>query len=140
MIRIDDVILRPEDEAECRLGGMTGREALRFSMERSDYSYVFVNPKNNIPIAFFGWRNDSACCASCKAWMLSTPELERCSVFFLRHSRRVLETLLADHYSVEVLVDHSYTKAVRWLEWLGFRREGVLDHFSTYVITKGGRA
>jgi hypothetical protein len=138
-ILTDKIVLREADEAECRLGGMSGIEALEQSVLWSDHSYMITSPDGDI-LAFFGWRNDSAVCASCKAWMLSTPAIEKWSVFAGRKSLETLEALLQDHHSVTCIVDPAYRLSVRWLRWLGFRKIGSFDRFDEYRITRGGLA
>ena len=141
MIHTEDKIkLRPADEEECRLGGFaSGEDALAYSINNSSFAYAISRDGGPI-LAYWGWRDDSFVTGGCKAWMLSTPAIEGERRWAARQSRKLLDFLLSTHYAIEVIVDPSYDVSVRWLEWLGFRRDGFYDRFIKMRITRGGRA
>jgi len=112
---------------------------LEFSLARSTQSFAVLDEGGEV-LAYWGWKDDSLASASCQAWMLSCPAIERNKVFAARQSRVFLSALLDTHARVWVLVDPTYRVAVRWLEWLGFRRERVVGPFEAMAIQRGGRA
>ena len=135
----DRIELRKADVDECFLGGWASPEAaLEFSVSHSTLSYRIA--LNGEVLCYWGFAAETALSASCKAWMLSAPAIEKHRVFAARESRRLLDLLLEDFYAVAVLVDPNYETAVRWLSWLGFRRSQVFDRFVEMRVTRGSRA
>ena len=53
-------------------------------------------------------------------WMISTPELHRQKRFFLRASRQVMAAVREAVPVVRAYVETSYTRSLRWLQWLGY--------------------
>jgi len=120
------VVLREADAWECAAGGLTPEEALRKSAERSNEAWaISVDEKL---CAIWGY-SGGLLSSTCHAWLLTTPEVERHPVRFLRSSRRIVSHLLTLYPSVMVLVHRPYIKAVAWLSWLGFDRVASDDTF-----------
>lgn len=53
-------------------------------------------------------------------WLLSTQGVERHKRRFMEESRAGVVKMHALFPKLETLVDARYTRAIRWLEWLGF--------------------
>lgn len=131
------ILLRKEDVDECALNGWTPEEALAFCINNSTQSYAVM--KNEEILCYWGWAPSTFAVGGCKAWMLSTPAIENHKVHAARRSQQLLELLLLDHFSIDVLVDPRYDIAKRWLSWLGFRRVGFRYHCDEMRITRGSR-
>jgi hypothetical protein len=114
-----DVVLRPEDEAECRLLGADALQAIMTSAMNSMQRFVVMH--GDVPVAYWGWAPTSVTGRECWAWMLTTPEVDRIPVSFGRKTMLEFLGLLDCYSTINVLVDPRYTKAVKWLTWLGFQ-------------------
>lgn len=138
MIQESDIRLRWEDEEECAAGGMSPGEAVLDSIRRSTEAYTVV--WEGEVLAYWGVREDCIIGGRASVWMLSTPAMDRYPRWTARSSRYLVEQLLSDHYYLSAFVDCEYTRAVRWLEWLGFERGSKLGRFMEMHITRGGAA
>lgn len=138
MIHTDRIVLRKEDEDECALGGMTPLQAVMQSVEGSTRSWAISH--GGEVLVYWGFRANSIISGGCRAWMLSTPAIEKHRIFAARKSQALLGLLLEDFAFITVVVDPRYALAIRWLEWLGFVRSGFWEHFFEMTIERGGRA
>ena len=59
-----------------------------------------------------------------EVWLLTAPEVEGHRRKFLRLNSDFLSTVLEHHGAAVCHVHADYTKAVRWLAWLGFQQAG----------------
>jgi hypothetical protein len=135
----DKITFRKADVEECFLGGWPSPEAaMEFAVKNSTMSFKYV--VNGEVLCCWGFAAESILCSNAKAWMLSTPAIEKYRVHAARASRQLLSTLLEDFYSVTVLVDPTYDLAVRWLEWLGFSKSRDFDRYIEMRVTRGSRA
>ncbi len=119
MTQLDN--MRDEDQAECLALGVDPLRALELSRERS-YAFESVYRKGK-KVAEWGYRVDSFLTSSASVWMLSFEPAGEAKVFFARRSRELLEDLLERFETLHCEVHAKYLKAVRWLEWLGFKIE-----------------
>ena len=120
--------LRAEDEQECAAGGMSGLEAVYQSVNLSVWSSI-VKSEEGETLAYWGYAPSSFMGNSCRAWLLSTPAVEYHKRAFMEASVAYLEQLLLHYPQVYVEVDWKYTRAVRWLEWLGFYPVNIGEKF-----------
>lgn len=134
----DDIRLRWEDEEECRAGGFTPMEALRDSVARS--TMAFTSECEGEIVAYWGVREDCIIGGRASVWCLSTPAMDRHPRWAARESLWLLCALMETHYHLSCIVDVEYTRAVRWLEWLGFKRGQKIGRFMEMHITRGGAA
>lgn len=128
------VFLRDADAMECIAGGMTPRQALARSMETSDeYHAVYIDDEL---AAVWGFAYASLFSYRCQAWLLTTEAIEGHNLRFARSSSRVLQRLFERFEEVEVYAHAEYDKAMNWLVWLGFKREGACGKFLTMVAKR----
>jgi hypothetical protein len=118
---------------------MTGAEALAHSRLNSTINFTVVAP-SGVPLAYWGYRKNSALAGTCSAWLLSTPEMDKWPVTFARFSKARLEELFETNWSVDVYVWLGHTKALRWLEWLGFEQIRSVGAFTVMRASRGGGA
>lgn len=122
-------VLRKADELECLAGGMTGEIAVRRSILLSHNA--FAHYWDDELLCLWGFRYIERPW-SASMWLLSTSAVEQHPRAFARASKKVLEILQAEVYHIEVTVHVGYTQAIRWLEWLGFKRaEALNENFMT---------
>lgn len=138
MTQVSEVVLRWEDEEECRAGGFSPSEAVADSIRRSTEAYT-VEWEGEV-LAYWGVREDCIIGGRASVWMLSTPAMDRHPRWAARTSRYLVNELLEDHYYLSAFVDTEYTRSIRWLEWLGFERGTKLGRFMEMHIVRGGAA
>lgn len=56
----------------------------------------------------------------CSFWFLGTDSINKCSLSFLKESRKMLKELLNKYRCVFSLVYSENKISIKWLEWLGF--------------------
>lgn len=134
----DKLSLRFADQEECRLDGMEPEVALATYISRS--TRAFRVDYEDTTLAYWGWKDDGLCAASCQAWMLSTPEIESRPTFAARRSREFLDHLFTTHALVWIVVDPDYSLSIRWLKWLGFTVDGHNGPFLQMSALRGSRA
>jgi hypothetical protein len=133
---LSGITLRPADEAECNAGGMTGQEAIAYSVASSIESYMVVI--DDEPVAFWGYGARSFTAPMASAWLLTTIHADKHGLRLARSSRRVIEYILDKFPSIIVEVHQDHTVSCRWLEWLGFRLHASLP--SGFHLMTIGRA
>jgi len=62
-------------------------------------------------------------------WLLSSPELEKMSITFLRNCKKVLECFHTTFPVVFNYVDARNTLHINWLKWMGFTFINVYEKF-----------
>ena len=127
--------LRAADERECAAGGLTGAEAVYQSVSLSVWSYTVKSEDGEI-LAYWGYAPSSFMGNSCRAWLLSTPAVETNKRAFMEASTHYLAQLLERYPQVYVEVDREYTRAVRWLEWLGFYTVNIGERFTLMCVER----
>lgn len=128
------IVLREEDEAECRAAGMSGDAAVRMSAgESNEAFFVYLNDKL---AACWGWSSESLFSYRCQAWLLTTNEVTYHPMRFTRSSQRVLGYLFNRFEEVEVMTHHDYVTARRWLAWLGFEPIAIRDKWIWMLAKK----
>lgn len=131
--------LRQADQEECWLGGMSPEEAFKWSVDNSTEAYAILAP-SGATVAYWGWADQFIASGVCFAWMLSTPAMDQNKRWFARESKRLLSLLMESHWKIIIHVDPNYDLSIRWLEWMGFTRDGPAGSFLQMSFTKGGRA
>lgn len=135
-INVDEIVLRPEDIAECALGGLTPQEAINMSIQDSR-DYWVTRLRNGTILAIWGYKDLAIATGTIQVWMLSTTAVDHYPTAFGRLTRRTFESLMANRFMAIVHVDPRYTKAIRWLEWLGFHAEAQVGAFIQMTYIKG---
>lgn len=109
-------LLRTADFREIvRMGEGHPAGALRRCIERSVTAGIFYD--DDRPLCAFGI---VVCLDVGHPWLVGTPHLDRVPRSFLQETRRWVEEWKLQYRLLTNLVDADYTKAIRWLAWLGF--------------------
>jgi hypothetical protein len=104
------------------LTDMRPADALSFALEKSAYSFCAFDEEDQ-PIALGGIRHLAP--GRPLIWMIAaTSKLERQKKAFLQLSRAEFAIIRRIYPQLRTFVDSRWTKSIRWLEWLGFRKEG----------------
>lgn len=132
--------MRPEDVAECEAAGYaTAREALEAGIANSDESWA---------IAFGGELGAIVGVdalegrAGAYIWCLTAEVVERKRLSFWRASLAVVEQCRRRHGPLYALADRRYSRALAWLQRLGFIAAREVPHPASglphHVMTIGG--
>ena len=113
--------LRAGDEAEVRAAGLEPVEAVEISVGNSHEAWVAV--EDGVVIAAWGY-TALGLFSEAEVWLLTAPEVERHRKLFLKLNHDFLAGVLEHHGAAVCHVHADYTKAVRWLAWLGFQQTG----------------
>lgn len=127
--------LRAADEAECLAAGMTGAEAVKHSVDNSDwYEAVYLNGQLAV---VWGYARGSFFTPSCVAWLLTTDLVEEHKVWFAKSSLRCLRYLFEtfEEVLIEVHLDHKLARD--WLSWLCF---DAVSHNNGFMLMKAKRS
>ncbi len=111
--------LRAEDDAECVAAGMSGLRALEVAIGISHQAWVALEGERVIAAWGFGADN---LFGEAEVWLLTAPAVECHKRVFVTLNIEFLEHVLRLHGSAVCHVHAPYTRAVRWLAWLGFER------------------
>jgi hypothetical protein len=84
--------------------------------------WIVIN-KENKAVAVLGVRPLTMFSDIGVPWFLGTNGLEKMKLFFLKHSKQIIEEMGFCFKILFSYVDSRYTKAVKWLEWCGFTIE-----------------
>lgn len=117
-----DVEFREEDQLFGLAHGIDLQTCLQEMIDSSLGAYT-IEDENQV-IAFWGYRPSSMVGESCYVWMAATPAYRFYSYRLLRISRGCINWLLGLYPVVFATADTSYSRAVVWLEWLGFKTYG----------------
>ena len=120
-LRADDV-----DEIQASETELDAQSYLVCSFHKSVHAWV--GTADGVPILAFGvfqrsWTDDIAF-----PWFYGTTMLRRHRFAFLRQGRQYLDGIRKVYPVLRNAVDASNTKAIQWLEWLGFTVEDSIVH------------
>ena len=121
--------LRPADLRE--IEAAVGRDplaVLRQGIARSEPSLAIVDQADR-PVALFGVVPDPATEQVGQVWLLASDELARHSLSFLRQSGEWVDRLHRRYRTLWNHVDARNELHMRWLEWCGFSRVGLIQEF-----------
>lgn len=117
--------MRRDDAAECAALGMTPREAIMHSLQSSLVARCALD--GDTPVAMWGVTPYCALLGDIGlCWMLTTPDARRHPRDILSRSRAFRDDCQSIYSTLVCVVDLQYYQAVRWVEWLGFRRKGIV--------------
>lgn len=112
--------MRAADMEECLIAGFNPEDALKASRANSSWTVLRYGETK---IAEWGWRGTAI--AGAELWCLTFAGADKYKVFFSRHSRKIISTLLERFPLLWCHVYIGHTKAIKWLLWLGFVTRGV---------------
>lgn len=114
--------LRQADIDELEAQGVTPFESLISGFRCSDVCYTLLDD-DNYPVAMFGTCTVPEITETYAAtiWLLASPAIEKCKIFFLRNSKKWLEALIEPYDIVFNMVDARNELHIAWLEWLDFK-------------------
>lgn len=113
------LFMRNEDRAEVLALGYSPLDALRSSLAESEIAETallgerIVAMWGAIPQTQFGHK--------AFMWMLGTDLVPKHPRELLRGSKSFIDHVQRTYPMLECLVDTRYTKAVRWIHWMGFK-------------------
>jgi hypothetical protein len=113
--------LRQADIDELSVHGLTPFQSLMSGYRCSDVCYSILNDENEV-MAIFGTCTvpEIEECYASTIWLLASLEIEKHKMFFLRNSRKWLETLIEPYDIVFNAVDTRNELHISWIKWLGF--------------------
>lgn len=111
--------LREEDRVEVFLShGHSPREALEKCLD-SIHCYTSLNAKTGVPICMFGVNPEMILDDKAVVWMLSTEELFKIKIKFLKKSKIFINEMLQIYPCLYNHVHAKNIKSIEWLTWLG---------------------
>lgn len=121
--------LRDEDVDEIKSydEDVDATEAFIRNFENS--THCWVGTIDGVPACAFGVYEPNYFSSTACPWFRGSTKLRGHSVGVLRKSKEVLSWLSAHYSLLTNVVDASNTKAIQWLEWLGFS----VDEMLTYL-------
>lgn len=133
--------LRKEDKEEVKaiFGKHWKRETIKNLMHTDFQILLGKTKKGNIPVLMGGaWAVDKDKPSIATVWMLSTPEIEKHQVAFLRELRKEVANY---DKSFAITYNHIYKSnilAKKWLKWAGYRfpnEEKVLTPLDRFFLS-----
>lgn len=112
-------IMRQEDSTEVLALGFSPLDALTHSLDNSFVAEAAV--LGDEVVAMWGACAEAYAGGKAFMWMLGTEHVPRNVKALLRGSRSFVAYTHQFYPLLECLVDMRYEKAVRWIEWMGFR-------------------
>ena len=114
-------IMRREDSTEVLALGFSPLDALLHSLDGSFIAEAAVMDNGDVA-AMWGACAEAYAGGKAFMWMLGTEHVPRNIKPLLRGSRSVVARIHEFYPLLECLVDLRYEKAVRWINWMGFRQ------------------
>lgn len=114
-----------DDRAECAAMGLGPLRALQFGLQHSVAAWCAIKMPESRPLCAFGVMPLGGVLSGVGApWFLSTPELRKYAIRFLKDCDAYLWRML-DIFPVLVeWIDARHTRGVKWVRWLGFELTG----------------
>jgi hypothetical protein len=123
--------LREKDRLECLAGGLSPEQAVRRSVAGADRAFATYVDED--VLCLWGYRVEDVHTNTIVMWLLTTDLVFSHKMIFARESLRTFKLISMLFSKVSVLVHNDYADAIKWLEWLGFKKLRVVNqHFSTY--------
>ena len=119
--------LRDADREEILISTrMTPAESLHYSMTMSPIAYTAL--EGDTPICMFGAGTANPLSFTGSPWLLATDDLDRWGFQLGKLCRRYVVEMFDRFDYLCNYVDERNTKAVRWLEWIGFTIHDAAPH------------
>lgn len=126
---IPEFTLRDSDVAECLAAGLTPELAVRRSVAGASAAYAHYIDGDLVCLWGYRWENYRE--REAVMWLLSTVGADLHKMAFGRASKHFLKIIQVELRTVTILVHNQYADAIKWLEWLGFKRSRALtEHFT----------
>lgn len=128
---------RASDAHECHCVGMSVEEAATESARQSNRSFaVYFN--GELACVWGVQRVGHAA----NLWLLTTEEVERHPLTFVREGKRLADVLLSEFRVLRAEVHADYLRSREWMRRMGFEElgEGATDGFLLMERTRDGRA
>jgi hypothetical protein len=114
-----------EDREECAAMGLGPLQALQIGLEHSVTAWTALKVPEHRPLCMFGVMPMEGILSGMGApWFLSTPELRKYAVRFLKDCDPYLNRMLDIFPTLVEYVDARHTRGIKWLKWLGFTLTG----------------
>jgi hypothetical protein len=114
-----------EDRAECAAMGLGPYRALKLGLDLSVTAWCGMKMPEQRPLCAFGVLPLEGLLGEVGApWFLSTPELRRYAVRFLKDCDEYLKRCLDIFPTLVEMVDARHTRGIKWVKWLGFTLSG----------------
>ncbi|MGC9196339.1 MAG: hypothetical protein ACP5IL_12930 [Syntrophobacteraceae bacterium] len=114
-----------EDRAECAAMGFGPYKALKTGLDLSVSSWCALKMPEHRPLCAFGVLPLEGFLGETGApWFLSTPELRRYAVRFLKDCDEYMGKMLEIFPVLVEMVDARHTRGIKWVRWLGFELTG----------------
>ncbi|MDR3569616.1 MAG: hypothetical protein P4L43_16445 [Syntrophobacteraceae bacterium] len=114
-----------EDRAECAAMGLGPLRALTLGFDRSVVAWCALKVPEHRPLCAFGCMPlEGILSGKGSPWFLSTPELRKYAVRFLKDCDEYLGRMLDICPVLVEMVDVRHLRGIKWVKWLGFRLTG----------------
>lgn len=114
-----------EDREECAAMGLGPLRALEIGLRHSVVAWTGLKMPECRPLCIFGVVPIGGVLSGAGApWFLSTPELRKYAVRFLKDCDEYLNRMLDIFPTLVEYVDARHTRGIKWVRWLGFELSG----------------
>lgn len=116
--------LRAEDKIEVETTlGKDWKELTLQALEKSGFPYLLAKTKeNDTPVLIAGaWPTEKNNPSVATVWLLSTPEIEKHQICFLKEMKKELEEYDKNFGLIYNQIYKTNHIAKKWLKWAGFR-------------------
>ncbi len=114
-----------EDRAECAALGLGPLRALELGLDHSVAAWTALKVPEHRPLCIFGVMPLGGVLSGVGApWFLSTPELRKYAIRFLKDCDDYLLRMLDIFPTLVEWIDVRHTRGVKWVRWLGFELTG----------------
>lgn len=112
--------IRDADREELRASsGQIPLLAMRSAIRYSDVAMTGF--ADGVPVCMWGVTRESLIGNIGVPWMIATERLEKHARLFIRKCRKPLMEMRKEYDILTNYVDARNTRAIRWLEWMGFK-------------------
>lgn len=126
---IPEFKLRDNDAMECIAAGLSPEMAVRRFVAGASAAYAHYIDGDLVCLWGYRWENYSH--REAVVWLLSVEGADRHKLAFGRATKQLLKVLQVQLWVITIIVHNQYAEAIKWLEWLGFKRSRALtEHFT----------
>ena len=116
--------LREEDKIECiNSRGINYKDSILNDLKNTKNKFLLAKTKkDNIPVLIAGaWAKDNVNTSVGIVWLLSTKEIEKHQISFLKEMKKEIEEYDKEFAILFNEIYKSNHLAKKWLKWVGFR-------------------
>lgn len=114
-----------EDRAECAAMGLGPFRALELGLQHSVAAWAGIKVPEYRPLCMFGVMPlDGVLSGMGSPWFLSTPELKKYAIRFLKDCDEYVERMLNIFPVLVEMIDARHIRGIKWVRWLGFELTG----------------